>query len=127
MAKKTKPRIGNGAGAAKSGAANGMLEKIQSVYEFMTKNNLESLEIDEPGRHVRLVRRKAAASVPVPVPVAAGASVPPASQPAPAAAAAAPAVPAGGLTVKASMMGIFYRAPSPSSPPYLKEGDQVAE
>jgi biotin carboxyl carrier protein len=23
------------------------------------------------------------------------------------------------------MMGIFYRAPSPSSPPFCKEGDQV--
>ncbi|MBI4348818.1 MAG: acetyl-CoA carboxylase biotin carboxyl carrier protein, partial [Elusimicrobia bacterium] len=41
------------------------------------------------------------------------------------AAPAAPAVPSGGLTVKAPMMGIFYRASSPSSPPFVKRGDQV--
>ena len=36
-----------------------------------------------------------------------------------------PAVPAGGLTIKAPMMGIFYRAASPSSPPFVKEGDVI--
>jgi acetyl-CoA carboxylase biotin carboxyl carrier protein len=34
-------------------------------------------------------------------------------------------VPAGGVTIKAPMMGIFYRAASPSSPPFVKEGDAV--
>ncbi|MEQ1919601.1 MAG: acetyl-CoA carboxylase, partial [Elusimicrobiota bacterium] len=37
--------------------------------------------------------------------------------------AAAPA-PAG-TAVKSPMMGIFYRAPSPSSPPFCKEGEVV--
>ncbi len=34
---------------------------------------------------------------------------------------------AAGETIKAPMSGIFYRAPSPASPPYVREGDQVKE
>jgi biotin carboxyl carrier protein len=34
-------------------------------------------------------------------------------------------MPAGCVAVKSSMMGIFYRAPTPSSPPFAKEGDNV--
>ncbi|MDP2865213.1 MAG: biotin/lipoyl-containing protein, partial [Elusimicrobiota bacterium] len=43
------------------------------------------------------------------------------------AAAAKPQLAAGGETIKAPMSGIFYRAPSPSSPPYVREGDTVKE
>jgi acetyl-CoA carboxylase biotin carboxyl carrier protein len=51
-----------------------------------------------------------------------------ASAPAEAAAqrAAAPSPPAGSETIKAPMMGIFYRASTASAPPYAKEGDRVA-
>ena len=31
----------------------------------------------------------------------------------------------GAVAVKASMMGIFYRAATPSSPPFAREGDSV--
>jgi acetyl-CoA carboxylase biotin carboxyl carrier protein len=34
-------------------------------------------------------------------------------------------MPANCTSVKSSMMGIFSRAPSPSSPPFAKEGDSV--
>ena len=34
-------------------------------------------------------------------------------------------MPAGCVAIKSSMMGIFYRAPTPSSPPFAKEGDSV--
>jgi acetyl-CoA carboxylase biotin carboxyl carrier protein len=33
----------------------------------------------------------------------------------------------GGETIKAPMSGIFYRAPSPASPPYVREGDSIKE
>ncbi len=111
--------------ASKNG---GLLSELKSLYDFMLQNNLESLELSEPGRHVRLARRTAPAPAPVPVPVlaaAAGAVAP--AQPAAAAPSSAPAaLPPGSVTVKAGMMGIFYRAPSPSSPPYVKEGERVA-
>ena len=108
-----------------------VLPKLKSVYDFMTQNNLDSIELDEPGSRIKLVRRKAAQPMQVPVPVyASAAGAPPASaggsHGAPAAVhASEPAIPAGAVMIKAPMMGIFYRAASPSSPPFVKEGDAV--
>jgi acetyl-CoA carboxylase biotin carboxyl carrier protein len=114
-----------GKAAKPSQNGNGdVLSKLKGLYEFMTSNNLETIEIDEADLHLRMVRRKAnpPQQVPVPVMMQAGAAhaAPAASQAAPAAA-PAPA----GQTIKAPMMGIFYRAPSPSSPPFVKDGEKV--
>ncbi|MDE2237563.1 MAG: acetyl-CoA carboxylase, biotin carboxyl carrier protein, partial [Elusimicrobia bacterium] len=98
------------------------LDKLKSVYEFMTRHDLESVELDQEGAHLKLVRRRAAAPVPVPVPMPSAAAA--AAAPLPTAP-AAPEIPAGGQTIKAPMMGIFYRASSPSSPPFVKEGESV--
>ena len=122
MAKKTKTSPSNG--------TSGPLSTLKAVYDFMTKNGLDAVEIVEDGALVKLVRRKTATTrVAVPVPVAvAGGSVHAAPVTAPVSYQAAPppaaAVPAG-TSVKSPMMGIFYRAPSPSSPPFCKEGDVV--
>jgi|SRR5581483_11084377 len=100
----------------------------------MVDQSLETLEYDHGDLHVRLVRRKAATQqVPVPImmqgagvmpaPAAGMAATPPAA--APSAGAAAPALPPNATTVKAPMMGIFYRASTPSSPPFVKGGDLV--
>jgi len=124
MAKKTDATTaGNG--------AEGPLKTLKSVYDFMIQNGLDSVEIVEDGATVKLVRRKAnIQQVAVPVPVAAGgAYAPAATAPVSHAAPAAqhpPAAPApAGTAVKSPMMGIFYRAPSPSSPPFCKEGEVV--
>lgn len=121
MAKKTQPTNGNG--------ADGPLKTLKSVYDFMIQNGLDSVEIVEDGATVKLVRRKAnVQQVAVPVPVATGGSAPVAAAPSHAAPAAQPAAAApapAGTAIKSPMMGIFYRAPSPSSPPFCKEGDQV--
>jgi acetyl-CoA carboxylase biotin carboxyl carrier protein len=122
MAKKTPTANGNG--------ADGPLKTLKSVYDFMIQNGLDSVEIVEDGATVKLVRRKAnVQQVAVPVPVATGGySAPVAAGPAHAAPAAhqAPAAPVpAGTAVKSPMMGIFYRAPSPSSPPFCKEGEVV--
>ena len=119
--------------ASKNGnGAEGPLKTLKAVYDFMTQNGLDAVEIVEDGATIKLVRRKAnVQQVAVPVPVAAGgysapaaaASHPVASHSAPSAAPAAH-VPAG-TAIKSPMMGIFYRAPSPSSPPFAKDGDQV--
>jgi len=64
--------------------------------------------------------RRRAAPVHVPVPVTApGAGIPAASAP------SAPAVPPNALVIKSPMMGVFYRASTPSSPPFVKNGDSV--
>src|SRR5438045_4038094 len=116
MAKKPQPENGNG--------VEGPLKTLKSVYDFMIQNGLDSVEIVEEGATVKLVRRKAnIQQVAVPVPIATGAAqAPVASAPvhaAPAAQQPAPVSPVpAGTAVKSPMMGIFYRAPSPSSPPF---------
>lgn len=119
MAKKAQSK------AAEKPGTNGVLPKLKEVYEFMTQNNLEAVELDEPGMHLKLVRRKAMAPAPVPVPVMMqGAAPAPAMAAASGSSPSQPAqAPAGGQTIKSTMMGIFYRAPSPSSPPFVKEGE----
>ena len=126
MAKKTQaPKNANG--------SKGPLETLKAVYDFMTQNGLDSVEIAEDGAQIKLVRRKAQVTqVAVPVPVAVGGAVHAAPSSAPASAPsshAAPAAPAASLpagqAVKSPMMGIFYRAPTPSSPPFCKDGDVV--
>ncbi len=106
---------------------NGVIEKLKGFYGFMNENGLDALELNEAGFHVKLVRRKAAAPAAVPVPVyvpAGGTSAPPAAQPSSSTVVPA-AAPPSGTTVRSNMMGIFYRAPTPSSPPFVKEGDAV--
>ena len=116
---------GKGKPSKKKSSPNGEgpLARLKALYRFMSDHNLESLELDEGGAHVRLVR-KSANPAPVPVPVLSSAAPAAASAPA-SGAPAAPSVPAGSTAVKSPMMGIFYRAPSPSSPPFVKEGSVV--
>ena len=123
MAKKTETTPKNGAA--------GPLATLKAVYDFMTQNGLDAVEIAEDGAQIKLVRRKAQPTqVAVAVPVAVGGAVhaAPSAAPshAPHAAVHAPVAPVpAGTAVKSPMMGIFYRAPTPSSPPFCKEGDVI--
>lgn len=113
-------RLKRGVASKEKGGALGELKRL---YEFMKSHELDTLEIDEAGFHLRMARRKAqpAASV-------AFVEAPAAAAPARTSLASAPAAEApkpGSLPIKATMMGIFYRAASPSAPPFAKEGDRV--
>lgn len=123
MPKKTK--------APTNGSTNGPLAELKELYKFMTEGGLQALELDRKDLRVRLVR-KSAPTMPVPVPVYAGAApaygAPSPSTPLGTPVAAAPSAtgaPANVTVVKSPMMGVFYRAASPSSPPFAKEGDIV--
>ena len=124
MNKTAKPRPKkNGTGGPAAGAC-GLLDELKGLYEFMKTNALQSFELERKDYHVRLVR-KATVTVPVPVPTLGG-QAPAAQAAAPASqAAAVPALPPNAVVVKSPMMGIFYRASSPSSPPFAREGDTV--
>ncbi|MFA6318314.1 MAG: acetyl-CoA carboxylase biotin carboxyl carrier protein [Elusimicrobiota bacterium] len=99
------------------------LVRLKALYDFMAQHGLETLEVEDAEGQARLVRAGAPAPVQI---VTAAHTAAVAAAPLPAAGvAAAPALPPGAAIVKAPMMGIFYRAPSPSSPPYVKEGDKV--
>ena len=97
-------------------------DQVQKFYQFMNSNKLEVIEFSKDSTYIKLVRKhnNAVHQIPVFAPSAHA----PAGRPAP----STKLLPAeGGETIKAPMSGIFYRAPSPSSPPYVREGDTVKE
>jgi len=98
-------------------------EQVQKFYQFMNSNKLEVIEFSKDNTFIKLVRKhnNAVHQIPVFAPLAHA----PAGKTAQAAAHASAAH--SGETIKAPMSGIFYRAPTPSSPPYVREGDSVKE
>lgn len=104
-------------------------EQVQKFYQFMNSNKLEVVEFSKDETYIKLVRKHNQSVHPIPV-FAAGAAhaaPAPAAHPAAAKPAAAADRPVDGETIKAPMSGIFYRAPTPSSPPYVREGDKVKQ
>lgn len=98
-------------------------DQVQKFYQFMNSNKLEVIEFSKDSTYIKLVRKHNNAVHQIPVfSSAAAAPVGKASAPR----AQGPAAHSG-ETIKAPMSGIFYRAPTPSSPPYVREGDSVKE
>jgi acetyl-CoA carboxylase biotin carboxyl carrier protein len=102
------------------------LEEIKKAYDFMVQNNLDVLEYsdDEEKRYIKLVRKTAKAENIQILPVTSG-QVPQNTQSKPNNNVQQPQQQISGLTINAPMSGIFYRSSSPSSPPYVREGDIV--
>jgi len=107
------------------------IEKIKTLTELMVDNDLSEIVFREGEDRIMLRRGGAAAAsggmaAPAPAPMPAAAPVAPA--PAPAAAPAAPPAPAAdaGLdAIESPMVGTFYSASDPDSPPFVKIGDKV--
>jgi acetyl-CoA carboxylase biotin carboxyl carrier protein len=103
------------------------LRKIKKLIDLLEESNLAELEIKEGEEVVRLSRvpKNTAPAVAAPAAVAVA---PAAAAPAPVAATvdapAANALPAGHV-VKAPMVGTFYASASPSTPAFVKVGQQV--
>lgn len=98
-------------------------DALQRYYELMRERDLSELEIRDGDFYLKLSRAVPAAPPVVwHAPAAAthhGHATPPAAAP------AAPAKPSGHPIVS-PLAGVFYRSPSPSAPPFVKEGDKVA-
>src|SRR5271155_2839959 len=117
------------------------LKEIKSVIDLMTKNGLSEFEVEKGDFKLRIKRGPggewSATTTPVTgpqvvhhhAPVAAFAPSPAAAAPV-AAPAVAPAPAVGGPThpqIVSPMVGTFYLAPSPDSPPYVTVGQEVQE
>ncbi len=102
------------------------LRKLKTLIDLVADSGIAELEITEGEGKVRIVKFSQAqppvAYAPAPAPAAAAA---PAGDAAPAAPAPAPAIQ--GHVVKAPMVGTFYRAPNPNSPPFVELGQAVKE
>jgi acetyl-CoA carboxylase biotin carboxyl carrier protein len=99
-------------------------DQVQKFYQFMNSNKLEVIEFSKNDTYIKLVRKHNNAVHQIPV------FAPSAHHAAPAG--KAPAKPQAtaaqdGEPIKSPMSGIFYRSPSPASPPYVREGDSVKE
>ncbi len=95
---------------------NPALTQIKEIYKFMQDNDLGTIDFEDKGTHVRLVR-SAPAQIAVPVvDTTAGVNSQvdqksvPLQYP---------------NTIKSPLMGIFFRGASPSAPPFVREGEKV--
>lgn len=91
------------------------LSEVKQIYKFMQDNNLGTVDYEESGTRIRLVRMPPAQ---VAVPVAAEASASLEQE-------ETSARPQYSQTIKSPLMGIFFRGSSPSAPPFVKEGEKV--
>jgi acetyl-CoA carboxylase biotin carboxyl carrier protein len=106
------------------------IRKVKKLIELLEESNIDEIEIQEGEESVRISRNGSRVQY-----APAGYAPPPPAQPAPAPApqpAAAAPEPAEapeekGHLVRSPMVGTFYRAPSPSSSPFIEVGKTVKE
>jgi len=92
------------------------VERIRELAQILSEAGLTLLEVAEGETRIRL-ERAGAQPGPMPAPVLPALPVP---EP------AASAVDFNNVQeVKSPMVGVFYAAPSPESPPFVKRGDRV--
>jgi len=91
-------------------------ERIRELVKIVQESGVGEIEIEDEGMRVS-VRR---ADEPGTLPVAQGAGVAVADE-----SAAEVAIIAETIRVESPMVGVFYRAPSPGSPPFVEIGDVV--
>ncbi|MBP5287542.1 MAG: biotin carboxyl carrier domain-containing protein [Elusimicrobiales bacterium] len=96
---------------------------VKQFYNFMISRNLEVVEYSKDDTYIKLVRKHTPVSQPVhlvnaPAEIITEQKKETVKQ---------VRQEDDGTYIKAPLAGIFYRAPSPSSPPYIRDGDQVKE
>jgi acetyl-CoA carboxylase biotin carboxyl carrier protein len=104
------------------------LKTIKQVVELMNRADLSEFELEEEGLKLRLCRKTSAtvveyAAAPQSAPLAAPATAPAS----PAKAAEAPVEDKSLSIIKSPMVGTFYRAASPDSPPFVEVGAKVTD
>ncbi|WP_169391577.1 MULTISPECIES: acetyl-CoA carboxylase biotin carboxyl carrier protein [Psychrobacter] len=94
------------------------IEKIRTLIALMEENELVNLEVSSEDEHISLTRHYDA---PAPAIMAAPTAAVGAAPIAPAAKSSAKA----GSVETSPMVGVFYAAPSPNDPPFVKVGQKV--
>ncbi|MDO4699258.1 MAG: acetyl-CoA carboxylase biotin carboxyl carrier protein [Moraxella sp.] len=91
------------------------IKQIRELIDLMEEKDLVNLEYGNEDDYIHLTRNVAVHTVAVPQAVATTAVAP---------APSAPKAPAGKIET-APMVGVFYSAPSPNDPPFVKVGQKV--
>lgn len=105
------------------------IRKVKKLIELLEASDVAEIEIKEGEEAVRISRTSTSIPAPIqyqaaPPPPAVAAAPAPASTTREADATAAPSA-TKGTPIQSPMVGSFYRAPSPSSPPFVEVGTHV--
>ena len=103
-------------------------KELQELLDFIAKSGLNKVNIETEEFKISVQRdpnTKQIVSVAAPAAVAAVAATPAATAPAAAPAPAATEAPASNKSLKAPMIGTFYRSSGPDSPSFVQVGDMV--
>lgn len=104
------------------------LKTIKQVVELMNSADLSEFELEEEGLKLRLCRKTSATVVEyAAAPQAAAFAAPATASASPAKAAEAPVEDKSIAIIKSPMVGTFYRAASPDSPPFVEVGAKVTD
>jgi acetyl-CoA carboxylase biotin carboxyl carrier protein len=108
------------------------LKELKEILQILDEKDIAEFELEEQGIKLRI--RKAApnspaqviipAALPAPMVAGEGPAATAESRPVPAGAAGAP-VEEGLHVIKSPIVGTFYRARDPNSPPFVEPGDRV--
>ncbi len=102
------------------------IRKVKKLIELLDESGIAEIEITEGDDGVRISRFAGQVAVPAPVAMPAVAAAPAAvAAPAPASPVAVAETEDDGHIVTAPMVGTFYNAASPGSPPFVQVGDRV--
>jgi acetyl-CoA carboxylase biotin carboxyl carrier protein len=100
------------------------VRRVRRLVELMKEHDLSEIDIREGETRIRLRRGATEPVVTIAAPRAAAAAATTSAAPA-AASEAAKADEAHIALIKSPIVGTFYTAPNPESPPYVKVGDHV--
>jgi acetyl-CoA carboxylase biotin carboxyl carrier protein len=101
------------------------IRKIKKLIELLEESGIAELEIKEGEESVRISRQMANYVQQMPAAMPMAMAPPPLAAAAPAAAPAEVAEPERGHQVKSPMVGTFYNKASPTSAPFVTQGQQV--
>jgi oxaloacetate decarboxylase alpha subunit len=103
------------------------LKELKEILQILEDQEITEFELEQEGTKLRVRRAGASSSRPEPEPVESSSALSaPAPQPVPSEAPSpAPPVESGLTIVKSPIVGTFYRAPDPNSPPFVSVGDSI--
>ena len=97
------------------------VKKVRRLIELMKEHDLSELDLRQADNRVRIRRGGEVVAYSAPV----AAAPVPAAVASPAAAPAESAAEARMLVIKSPMVGTFYKASGPDTPPFVKVGDRI--
>jgi acetyl-CoA carboxylase biotin carboxyl carrier protein len=101
------------------------VRRIRRLVELMKEHDLSEIDLREGATRIQLRRGSEPIMAAAPVRPVAPVAAAPAPPAAPTEAAVPKAEDANTATIKSPIVGTFYSAPNPDSPPFVKVGDHV--